>query len=83
MDDFDEFCARVGQEVPTHRECHECGDLCIVNPECYKNPKIECDLETGCKNWLPVCLCTDRILDNWNIFNACTYPDCECSSTDA
>jgi len=76
-DDFTELAERIGTEVSVYRECPECGDMIIVNPQDYDKPKVECDPDT-CPYWMPECRCRDLILYDDDELEKCTYPDCEC-----
>lgn len=84
MDDLNEFISLVGTEVPLYRECGECGDIYIVDPENYQKPKTECD-PGYCNHFVPVCACRNNE-GLWSIEKTeqCDFPDCtkcgECQS---
>ena len=73
--DFDEFVTRLGRDVPTFRNCLDCGDTMIVNPETYDKPKTVCD-PGYCEHAVPFCICKDTVLFSERGVERCRFPDC-------
>ena len=74
-DDFDDFYDIVGIDVPIHRQCVECDELIIVNPDAYGKPKTTCD-PGFCPYYVPYCLCEDSVLHSLEKLKECRYPKC-------
>ncbi len=77
--DFDEFYNIVGKEIPVYRECPECDEIYIVDPDTYDKPKIACD-PGYCPYHVPICLCDGGdTLYSFEALDDCHYPNCRCS----
>jgi hypothetical protein len=75
-DFLDEFCERIGCNVPLYRMCEDCEAIRIANPETYECPKQVCD-PGYCEDFVPYCICRDRILcTEEEVENDCDYPNC-------
>lgn len=76
-DDFNEFCTKIGVEVPVFRTCIECDDIYIVDPSKYDKPKTDCDPDgEDCQKCSPYCICRDQVLYCMERLTDCQYPDC-------
>jgi hypothetical protein len=76
MGDTDDFFDRIGKDVPIYRDCQDCRDLCIVNPDNYDKPKTPCD-PGYCEKLNPFCICKDRVLYKMRDLEQCDYPNCD------
>lgn len=73
--DFDEFCNKLGREVPIYRTCPGCEDIFVVDPTTYEKPKTICD-PGECERVVPYCVCKGHILFSERNVKNCDYPDC-------